>query len=204
MADYNPIGNKPWTDAEHAAAHTKHLASQDKVHVFELAGLGRAPFKLVDIVQKVGPLLISTEGGVEHWAGAPGQPMGVCRYCGTGILNCCVIQSADGKLFDVGTDCVYKVGDAGLVSRAKKILARRNTEARHAREEKRITWARENLPRVQAAWRQSPHPYAYMAQDGKTRWDWATWMLANGGTSAKMKVAKALEQALSEEKKRHE
>lgn len=66
------------------------------LHVFQKAGLGLAPFRFVDIYT------------------APGQGDG-CHYCGTGIKQVCVIESADGKRFKVGIDCVRKTNSAGLI-----------------------------------------------------------------------------------------
>lgn len=79
-------------------------------HVFETAGLGLAPFRCVGMHITVGPLNLPDGTQV----GAPGQPMGHCDYCGTGILYNFDIVSADGKAFIVGSDCVYKTGDTGL------------------------------------------------------------------------------------------
>jgi hypothetical protein len=79
-------------------------------HVFEAAGLGLAPFRCVGMHTEVGPRNLGNGVSV----GAPGQPMGCCDYCGTGILYCFEIVSTDGKAFIVGSDCVYKTGDAGL------------------------------------------------------------------------------------------
>lgn len=73
-------------------------------HVFERAGLGRAPFKFVDFY-------------VARYCPAPGVVMcgAGCEFCGEGIMNVCVIEGADGKRFKVGTTCVEKTGDAGLI-----------------------------------------------------------------------------------------
>jgi hypothetical protein len=82
----------------------------ETIHAFENAGLGKYPFVLVGVSEKI------------HVAypGATPQPAGTCDYCGTGIKICCHIQSADGKEFIVGSDCVAKTGDEGL----KKVITR--------------------------------------------------------------------------------
>lgn len=174
------------------------------IHVFEEAGLGKAPFKFVDVITKVGPYLLSREGGVEHWVGAPGQPVGTCRFCGNVIANCCVIRDRDGKTFEVGSDCVFKVAvnDKTMVSAVRKAVNAKAKETRHERENARIAWAAINLPRVEAAWKGQPHPYKYMADDGKSLWDWATWMLANAGNRGKLEVVKKLEELLGEKAKK--
>lgn len=74
------------------------------IHKFEAAGLGVGPFKVVGFeIMKF-----------QACQGAPVQPGTSCDYCGTGIMNVYFIQSADGRKFKVGSDCVAKTGDAGL------------------------------------------------------------------------------------------
>lgn len=87
------------------------------LHVFEKAGLGKAPFRCVGVTEKVGP--ITMPDGTQ--IGSPGQPMGCCDYCGTGIKDCYVIQSSDKKQFVVGCDCVARTGDAGLIKSYKNL-----------------------------------------------------------------------------------
>jgi hypothetical protein len=82
------------------------------VHEFELAGLGRAPFRFVALTEK-------RDG---------------CHYCAHGILWRCHIVSSDGKHFHVGTDCVKKTGDKGLIDTVK---AEQNRVRREKAEAKR-------------------------------------------------------------------
>jgi hypothetical protein len=75
------------------------------VHVFERAGLGTAPFRVIgydELKHSDGP-------------GCPVRPGGSCDYCSTAIMYACVIQGSDGRTFKVGCDCVAKTGDAGLL-----------------------------------------------------------------------------------------
>lgn len=91
------------------------------LHVFEKVGLGKAPFRFVDF----------HESKFQACPDAPVQAGASCDYCGTGIMYVCVIESADGKRFKVGSDCVSKVDDAGLLKaykthpavRAKRLAA---------------------------------------------------------------------------------
>ena len=53
------------------------------IHVFEKAGLGVAPFRFVGVEERRGPIQISAT----LFVGAPGQPMGSCQLCGTGIAD---------------------------------------------------------------------------------------------------------------------
>lgn len=79
------------------------------VHKFEIAGLGKYPFRCTAIIERSTP----NGDGTSH-------PSGTCDYCGNGIKYCCVIESADGKRFEVGTDCIRKSDDRGLVNMVKR------------------------------------------------------------------------------------
>lgn len=113
------------------------------IHVFEAAGLGKAPFRVLGVECKVGPIRYE-RNGVEVQVGSPGQPMGCCAYCFTGIMECWSIRSADGKVFDVGCECVRKTGDAGL----KRGMAPHLRAMRHAKDDARIEAARAALGTV--------------------------------------------------------
>lgn len=86
-------------------------AEQVGMHVFEKARLGVAPFRFIGCEEKRGPIRLAN--GTE--IGYAGQPMGTCDYCGQGIAICCSILSADGRKFVVGSDCVARTGDAGII-----------------------------------------------------------------------------------------
>lgn len=83
--------------------------SEVGLHVFERARLGKAPFHI--------------KGSYElKWQAFPGAPVqcgGSCDYCGQGIMYAVAIGSADGRTFKVGSDCVARTGDAGLIKRYK-------------------------------------------------------------------------------------
>lgn len=92
------------------------------VHKFEASGLGKAPFRCVGY------------GRLTYQAcpGAPVQPGGTCDYCGTAIIDAFRIRGIDGREFKVGSDCVLKTGDAGLIRAYKK-----SPEYRKAQRDKR-------------------------------------------------------------------
>lgn len=109
----------------------------NQTHVFENAGMGKAPFKLV------GFYAIPSKSLAEHnptaynnmLAAMPkGVGCGTCVYCGTALINNFIIESSDGKKSAVGCDCVAKTGDQGLtdtiklkkleLAREKRALAR--------------------------------------------------------------------------------
>lgn len=100
------------------------------VHVFERAGLGKAPFRFVGFYEKT----------YQACPGAPIQPGSTCDYCGQGIMICCEILSADGKRFKVGSDCVNKTGDRGLIRGYKQhpAVRERNRQARMRADQRKI------------------------------------------------------------------
>ncbi len=92
-------------------------------HVFAASGLGQAPFRVIGFERRV--FRVAPD--------APAQPAGSCQYCGTPIADCCLIRSADGRTFVVGTTCVDKTGDSGLIQ-----AYRRTVEYRSHQRELRI------------------------------------------------------------------
>lgn len=94
------------------------------IHPFQAAGLGLAPFRCVGVIKKT----------YQACHGAPVQAAGMCDYCGTGIMYCYQIKSADSRSFVVGCDCVIRTGQTApardSLTREVKALMR---EARKAK-----------------------------------------------------------------------
>lgn len=159
----------------------------NKVHEFEKAGLGLAPFRLMGVEHRVGPVQTFSETlGVTVTVGSPGQPMGCCAYCATGIADCFVIRSSDGKTFDVGSTCVDKTGDAGLRRGVNRIVR----DAAKKREAVRIKSAEALLKTdedLRAALALEPSP---QFSPSATALAWAEWMMLNAGHSGRLKVAR--------------
>lgn len=103
------------------------------MHVFERAGLGKAPFRCVGMDEQV----------FRAFPGAPEKAGGCCKYCGNGIRYVYQIKGADGSIFGVGSDCVERTGDAGLIRGYKT-----RPEARAMNRAK----AKSRDERVQAEW----------------------------------------------------
>ena len=93
------------------------------MHPFEAAGLGKPPYSFHGISHNVGPITLAS--GAQ--AGAPGQPMGCCRYCGRGIAYEYWLKSSDGHEFCVGCDCIRKT-DPSLDSRIKVSVEQRQLD----------------------------------------------------------------------------
>lgn len=58
---------------------------------------------------------------------------GICEVCGQSLMNNFVVQSADGKRFVVGCDCVTKTGDSMLIT---EVQAKERARKRELRREK--------------------------------------------------------------------
>jgi hypothetical protein len=104
-------------------------------HPFELAGMAYGPYKFIGIHD------IAEER--EHAAQSFRQPehpklttgLGTCCNCGMGINIVCVVESADGQRWGVGSDCVLKTADKSLGNKVKVAIARRRAEKAAAKRE---------------------------------------------------------------------
>ena len=92
-------------------------------HKFTQSGLGQAPFTLSGVVDNCR-------------SPAPGEaarPAGSCDHCYTGIRYEFHLLSADGVRSKVGSDCIKKAGDRGLISLANAERNRRSREDARAK-----------------------------------------------------------------------
>lgn len=153
-------------------------AGTGTIHVFERAGLGKAPFRFL--------------GAEDKWhsvPGAPKKPGGSCDFCGTAIVTHCYIRGADGRKFKVGIDCVNKTGDAGLRRNVAAAVREANRVKVAARAEAVFEAATEAFPKVAAALAAKPHPRGFA---GKTLLDYVNWMHDNAGRKGKLEAAKLI------------
>ena len=147
------------------------------VHRFELAGLGKGPFRFTGKV---------TEKIYQSCQGAPVQPGSNCDYCGTSIKFEFWCSSACGKEFKVGCDCIHKSGDRGLIQQIsaaeRKLRDVKNAaakERKNARLVARVAAAKELLPTVAGTLASKPHPSKWFADEGRTLLDYVKWCFEN-------------------------
>jgi len=147
-----------------------------QVHIFQSAGLGVGPFRL------------------SHVTGEGGS----CEYCGTTIVWRFYLNGSDGKQFFVGSDCVLKSGDAGLIKVVEAEVKRRQNDARKVRETAKLSALTAMLqsPDVSSKLSAMPHPTKYYATLGRTMMDYAQWMLKHSGTAGKLKLAKTIQKIM--------
>jgi len=158
------------------------------IHVFERAGLGKAPFRFTGMnVNKY-----------QACPGAPIQPGGSCDYCGESIMYEFFLRSADGKVFKVGSDCIHKHdSDSGLRRVVDSKVREMKRQQNIARQDARIARAKELLPQAEAKLKAIPHPYKWKAEQGLTQYDCVVWFLESAGRKGKCWAAKLIEEAIA-------
>lgn len=147
----------------------------DTVHIFQAAGLGVGPFKL------------------NHVSGEGGN----CQYCNTSIVWRFYLNGIDGSTFYVGSDCVMKTGDAGLMKIVDAEVKRRMAEARKVREDAKLATLKESMKDASVLEKLAklPHPNAYYARNGRTLASYATWIMKFGGKTAMLNLGKLIAKA---------
>ena len=160
-----------------------------RLHPFEVSGLGVAPFQFVDCYQSRGPIIMPDGSQV----GAPGQAMGTCQHCGTGIAYCCVILDAHGKRSIVGSTCVEKTADKGLIEATKRKVVDLKRAAKFERDKARITAGMELFETMRETFEARPHPVEYHAQNGKSYADYIDWIFRYGGMSSQLRATRYVE-----------
>jgi hypothetical protein len=164
------------------------------VHKFEQAGLGKAPFRFVGKIYqdiRYGNAVVVIDG-VE----CETKPGGSCDYCGQYIVNMFQIESADGRRFKVGCDCLGKTGDAGLVRKAKKIISDEAAARRRGRDAAKLTEERTWFETVRTQAQAIVHPDPRFAAHGETLADMVDWFGRYAGTSGKLGAYKTARRLL--------
>jgi len=159
-------------------------------HAFEVAGLGKAPFRFVGASENV----ITYPDGTQK-AG------GTCDYCGTGIRTECFIMSADGKQSKVGCNCIEKVGETGIL-KAYKSSPEYRAKQREIRDKKATAVFQELTALIKAnadTFRAQPHPLGFV--DRKTGvpltyLDSVNWRMDASGNAGRAKLLTALKTRL--------
>ena len=153
--------------------------------------MGESPFRFIGVERRVGPLRWTTKDGNEIESGYPGQPMGTCSYCSQGIAECCIIGSADGKIFVVGNTCVNKTYDTALVDETKRAVNRHRRELNKLKDTQRIQDAKAalNRPEVREALAAQPHPKF----TGKDMLGYVEYLFRFAGNAGMLRAARLVE-----------
>lgn len=164
----------------------------NEIHPFEKAGLGKAPFRFVGMAQQdrcYGEVILNRAECDRTGIALTTTPGGTCAYCGQAIMRMFDIESADGKHFHVGCECVNRTGDKKLARSVNqaRLAADRAKRADKAAETDRSLQAfiRVNSEKLAAL----PHPKGW---DGKTLLDYAEFMATRSGATGRAKALKTL------------
>lgn len=139
-------------------------------HVFESALLGKAPYRFLGVTRQASS----------------------CQYCNTPIIFKFWLESADDKRFFVGSDCIFKSGDADLRRVVEPIVKQHQKELRDERERGYIAKFDAYLTSHPNHWKSisGPHPFRWMAQQGKTLGDYQEYCYRHSGQANKAKIAR--------------
>lgn len=154
-------------------------------HIFEAAGLGLAPYKLVRIEKRT----------YQAYHGAAIQPGACCQFCATGIVYLFWLQSSDKKLFYVGSDCILKSGDAGLERVIAPFMAQHAKELRDEKDNYYITRFADYLKNENPTYFSAmtgAHPNFYHARLGKTMGDYQKWCYEHAGKTSRARMARKI------------
>lgn len=156
-----------------------------KVHKFEQANLGLAPYVFLGVSREI-------YQAIPGDSSCPIQPGTCCDYCGTGIILTFHLRSSDGKRFKVGSDCIGKSGDEGL----KRIVSAEESKRRREKSEVAYKAAHIELQNLimqnGVELKRFPHPNKQMNERGKTFYDYAVYVQTFGGLSGRAAVIKTI------------
>lgn len=110
----------------------------EKIHKFEIAGMGKAPFKVVGFFKMPSSSLLEQNPSAYNniMAQLPkGFPVCTCSFCGMALMNNFLILSSDGVKSVVGSECVRKTDDKGLMDKAKYLKRQYDRKVRAEKEE---------------------------------------------------------------------
>ena len=176
------------------SAIENHLGTYpDIVHPFEQSGLGKAPFEFLGVTRNVGPIKLAD--GITS-VGSPGQPMGSCKHCGTGIAYEYRIRSACGKVSTVGSTCIEKIYKKAKYHSDKILKSVRDAALA---ERRRIR--KENEEKKLAEFKEFTNTHSYCLRGmgetlEKTAWSQVIWFNKNAGVSGKLRLFKELRERI--------
>lgn len=161
------------------------------VHAFEIAGLGKAPFRFTGMLENC---ITYPDGST--------QAGGTCDYCGTGIRYEFHLLSADGQKSKVGCDCIARSGDEGIKKAYLSSPEFRKNQA--AKRQAKAESVRFELDTLLAAHGEDlkalPHPRGFIdrqTHQALTLLDYFTWYRENAGASGREGTLKELKRHLA-------
>lgn len=172
---------------------TNSILPSTKIHKWQRAGLGLAPF--------------TYNGVTESKFKVPGtdvsKPGASCDYCATAIVDCYWFVSADGRKFKVGCECVRKHGDLVEVNAIRLDANRIRRERAEAALLERVARIQELAPVAGPYLETKPHPNAHMAKRGATLADYVDFLLTRAGSTGKRDACQIVEANMIEIARAH-
>lgn len=118
------------------------------IHTFEKAGLGIAPFYCTGMFSIPSPSMAADNPTAYNNAMSMlprGMGAGSCAYCGMSITHNFMVKDSTDRRFVVGSECVNRTGDAGMIKTVKaerSKIAKEKRAARNAikRDEREAMW----------------------------------------------------------------
>ena len=106
--------------------------------LYSLAGLGKAPFKLMGIAELPSKGLLEANPTAYHNAMKDlprGYRLGSCALCNTGISVNYLVDSSCGRKHAIGCECIQKIGSTKLTSDAHEMKLARDRSRRYSKRE---------------------------------------------------------------------
>jgi hypothetical protein len=177
------------------------MSIEPTMHPFEVAGLGKAPFRYAGMIDQdrcYGQAILNREEYERTGILVTTVPGGSCDYCGTYIVDMFKVRSADGKTFKVGCDCIGKL-DPQLAEEISADVRKLQRAKRAATKARKLATVADMLADTETreAIAARPHPIAARAANGATLLDWCGWMMAHSGAAGKSRVLAAIKAALA-------
>ncbi len=166
-------------------------------YVWEAEYLGPPPYRFVGIWD--GPSKSLQEVNPEAYNNAMrngprlANGLGNCAICGTYIVQHMMVRAGDGRIWGIGNECISK-RKGPVATAARRAVLDKQRAARKATAVSQRLAIQEMLldPHIQEMLRARPHPNSYWADQGRTEYDWAEWMLKNAGAAGIQKLYRYL------------
>lgn len=127
--------------------------------------------------------------------------IGSCAHCGHAIINCYIVQIADGKRFGVGSDCIEKCGlPYAELTKLQKIERERQRVQRAERKAKKGNAARESIRDLIATYSETMAKMKHPKRDADSLLDYAKWTLERSSDGGILFALKTIQNELQKPK----
>lgn len=152
----------------------------EKRHPFSYT-LGPGPYKFVGF----GQIHINETFGSKYIGPQIDTGCGTCSHCGHAIMNIYVVQTSEGKLCGVGSDCIMKVhgeGEFSNLSAFEREVKNQKRKAGQERREKQRTALKEKLTALVMENSKHLATIPFVKAYTQTAWDYCAWYIKGNRT----------------------